>query len=1032
MSNRLTLPQPNLRKSKSDAIPSLSRITSEKSRNPSSQPSVSNSSSKGTHSSNIKVVARFRPLNEYEKVLPTQQLTASEVSSFLSDTTVTIDHGKEVETFTFDRVFSPTSSQELVFETIGQPVIDDVLTGYNGTVFAYGQTGSGKTFSMMGLDVYDVDMRGIIPRAASQIFEAVAQQDGDLEFTLSCSMLEIYKETLRDLLSPEPNELKIKENPRRGIFIQGLTEVCVVSEEELLEVISLGEQMRTVASTRLNKVSSRSHQLFMLDVKQKLPNDTEKKGTLNLVDLAGSEKVNQSGVTGNKLEEAKKINLSLSALGNVIHALITNSDHVPYRDSKLTRLLQESLGGNFKTTLLVACSPCPKNIDETLNTLKFAQRAKSIKNKAQVNIKNSPENYMKLVEQLRKELFEARFEVQMLKGERLSSQSSSIHSSPKDTRKGIHEKKTNTRQRSKMTSPVIELEHEKGPGSDDSEMKRDNLSLFESDSLASSFYSPDRAGISESESCKDVRFIDIEKMHIMRQTYEQQLAERDTTISNLRQEKLELEHKLANLETKLKNMTSRQLATEQKSHEYYECYHKTLYLINRDSSELAVLKHKNESLTKQVMKLAKSLQALDAQYKSFISDYFKMNNTTIQEFQDKSESFIGEMPIFTEEEELDPEQSEIPFDFKLDSPIDTEPLQTNEVYSATVKKYLEANSALSKDVTIFNMKNHIIQAGFINSDLMRAIYSLEWKNSILKHKYEIKSALVRCQGSQIKELDSMIDTLHDSYNHLAKLVDKLENDHRPHAEHLAIPSTPKPKIIRKVFPKRKTSIRYTLVNTPQLRPIVTPKTGLGSVDKSWNDYHSLYQHTGSSLVEADSIESYTVVQRFKYLETNLSLQKSHNIQLKQTLDEAIAERDKYIQLNKKIQSEVMKSLKIEMSKWRRLFKEFKENCENELLRKHSEVVRLNELLADWIHKYMEIQESGSHGYSTPSTADYRPDNPSQHLKELLKLCENTSSLRKSLEIHENIKEFITTPELEQDMTSRSSTDVFVTSRMSSA
>jgi hypothetical protein len=204
------------------------------------------------------------------------------------------------------------------------------------------------------------------------------------------------------------------------------------------------------------------------------------------------------------------------------------------------------------------------------------------------------------------------------------------------------------------------------------------------------------------------------------------------------------------------------------------------------------------------------------------------------------------------------------------------------------------------------------------------------------------------------------------------------------------------------------------------------------VDKSWNDYQSLYQHTGSSLVETDSIESYTVVQRFKYLETNLGLQKSHNIQLKQTLDEAISERDKYIQLNKTIQSEVMKSLKTEMTKWRRLFKEFRENCENELLRKHTEVARLNELLADWIHKYMEIQESGSHGYSTPSTADHRAENPSQHLKELLKLCENTSSLRKSLDINENIREFLRTPDYEQDITSRSSTDVFVASRMSSA
>ena len=142
----------------------------------------------------------------------------------------------------------------------------------------------------------------------------------------------------------------------------------------------------------------------MIEVQQKLPNDSEKRGVLNLVDLAGSEKVRDTGVTGNNLEEAKKINLSLSALGNVIHALVVKSDHIPYRDSKLTRLLQESLGGNYRTTLIIACSPSPRNVDETLNTLKFAQRAKTIKNNAKVNMKRSPEMLMKIIKGLKHEI----------------------------------------------------------------------------------------------------------------------------------------------------------------------------------------------------------------------------------------------------------------------------------------------------------------------------------------------------------------------------------------------------------------------------------------------------------------------------------------------------------------------------------------------------------------------------------------------------------------------------------------------------
>lgn len=156
-------------------------------------------------------------------------------------------------------------------------------------------------------------------------------------------------------------------------------------------MLELGEQARKVAATRINQYSSRSHTIFMLEIKQRYPNDTEKKGKLNLVDLAGSEKVGKTGAMGDILEEAKKINLSLSCLGNVIHSLTTNTEHIPYRDSKLTRILQESLGGNFKTSLLVTCSSHSSSLEETLSTLKFATRAKSIKNHFKMNIKNSPE-----------------------------------------------------------------------------------------------------------------------------------------------------------------------------------------------------------------------------------------------------------------------------------------------------------------------------------------------------------------------------------------------------------------------------------------------------------------------------------------------------------------------------------------------------------------------------------------------------------------------------------------------------------------
>ena len=363
---------------------------------------------KDLSSNNIKVVARFRPKNEYELQLEEGK---PPVAKHISPEAILIQE----ETFTFDRIFECAATQGEVFEAVGRPVVEDVLAGYNGTVFAYGQTGSGKTFSMMGVDVYDASKRGIIPRAAATIFDTVNESDSEVEFILRCSMLEIYKETLRDLLAPEGADLRIKEDPHKGIYVQGLTEVFVTSEEEMLEVIAIGEQMRTVSATKCNAVSSRSHQLFFLEVKQHFPNDSEKRGILNLVDLAGSEKINHSGVTGNNLQEAKKINLSLSALGNVIHSLMVGSEHIPYRDSKLTRLLQESLGGNYKTTLLVALSPSSRHFDETFSSLKFAQRAKHIKTKASINLKSSPETYQLLIDRLTEELKRTQGELMAVK-----------------------------------------------------------------------------------------------------------------------------------------------------------------------------------------------------------------------------------------------------------------------------------------------------------------------------------------------------------------------------------------------------------------------------------------------------------------------------------------------------------------------------------------------------------------------------------------------------------------------------------------
>jgi hypothetical protein len=244
------------------------------------------------------------------------------------------------------------------------------------------------------------------------------EQNREIKFEVKLSIVEIYKEGLYDLLRPETRstDLKIKEHPKRGIYVQNLTEEYVADREEVLDMLTEAERYRVVSETMLNKSSSRSHLLLILEITQKTPDGIEKRGTLNLVDLAGSEKISKSGAVGETLEEAKKINLSLSTLGNVISALTTlNKEYVPYRDSKLTRILQDSLGGNYNTTLIVTCSPHVFHYEETLSTLKFAGRAKKIKNTAKINIKRSNEELENIVAKLTKELKEAKQELVKIK-----------------------------------------------------------------------------------------------------------------------------------------------------------------------------------------------------------------------------------------------------------------------------------------------------------------------------------------------------------------------------------------------------------------------------------------------------------------------------------------------------------------------------------------------------------------------------------------------------------------------------------------
>ncbi|XP_074572689.1 kinesin-like protein KIN-UB [Curcuma longa] len=348
----------------------------------------------------VRVAVRLRPQNAEEMIADADFADCVELQPELKRLKLRKNNW-DSETYEFDEVLTESASQKRVYEVVAKPVVESVLEGYNGTVMAYGQTGTGKTFTLGRLGEEDTAARGIMVRAIEDI---LADTSPEID-SVSVSYLQLYMESIQDLLAPANDNINIVEDPKTGdVSLPGATSVEVRNQKSFMELLRVGEAHRFAANTKLNTESSRSHAILIVHVKRSVKGRLDadqnfhgehsmssnlvssfrppivRKSKLVVVDLAGSERIDKSGSEGHTLEEAKSINLSLSALGKCINALAENSPHVPVHDSKLTRLLRDSFGGSARTSLVITIGPSPRHRGETASTIMFGQRAMKVEN----------------------------------------------------------------------------------------------------------------------------------------------------------------------------------------------------------------------------------------------------------------------------------------------------------------------------------------------------------------------------------------------------------------------------------------------------------------------------------------------------------------------------------------------------------------------------------------------------------------------------------------------------------------------------
>ena len=490
------------------------------------------------------------------------------------------------KTFKYDAVEEIDSNQQQVYADSAFNLVDSAIQGYNSTIFAYGQTGCGKTFTMIG-EIENDTNKGIMPRSFEHIFSVISENEGATgkKHLARWSFIEIYNEDIHDLLASDPNKKKaIKEDPNAGVFVKDVTMFITKSVDDLYKALTLGSKNRKKGETLMNRDSSRSHCMFTLYVETQETIANEERirvGKLNLVDLAGSERQKKSGAANERLKEASNINLSLTSLMNVISALVDpKKTHIPYRDSKLTRLLEDSLGGNTKTCMIANISPADYNFEETMSTLRYANRAKNIKNQPKIN--EDPKDAL-----LREYLEEIKRLKEMLQN--------------------IKEVKP--------ISPLKQISHT--PSHASSHIQDDELELSNSDILSST--SNHRYSIISNQTPSPKEPIDT-----LLKKKEEELNQEKTQKQQLEQALKELEEKLAQRNIKVKEVEIKKMQEyrelQQRLEEEKKLQEKLLNDKLKKEEEMIMVERDYKSLQEEVDEQRKLIRVLRNKYKDAVEE----------------------------------------------------------------------------------------------------------------------------------------------------------------------------------------------------------------------------------------------------------------------------------------------------------------------------------------------------------------------------------------------------------------------------